>query len=54
VFTAGVLFNEQLIGEGIGGSKKEAEQKAAQAALRKLSCDRRNCWLDEEEQPESE
>lgn len=54
VFTAGVLFNDQLIGEGVGGSKKEAEQKAAQAALRKLSCDRRNCWLNEEEQPESE
>lgn len=49
VFTACVLFNDQSIGEGIGSSKKDAEQKAAQAALRKLTCDRRNCWLNEEE-----
>ncbi len=47
-FTAGVVFNDVLIGEGIGSSKKEAEQKAAQAALRLLTCDRRKCWLDEE------
>lgn len=49
VFTACVLFNDQPIGEGIGSSKKDAEQKASQAALRKLSCDRRNCWLSEED-----
>lgn len=49
VFTASVLFNEQPIGEGVGSSKKEAEQSAAQAALLKLTYDRRNCWLSEEE-----
>ena len=32
-FTAQVLLNEQVIGEGIGSSKKRAEQDAARVAL---------------------
>ena len=36
VFTAQVLLNDQVIGEGIGSSKKRAEQDAARAALEKL------------------
>jgi len=32
-FTAGVLQNDQLIGQGVGSSKKEAEQQAAKVAL---------------------
>ena len=48
IFTAGVVFNDEIIGEGVGSSKKEAEQQAAQAALRLLTCDRRKCWLTEE------
>ena len=35
-FTAQVLLNEQVIGEGIGSSKKRAEQDAARAAMEKL------------------
>ena len=35
-FTAQVLLNEQVIGEGTGSSKKRAEQDAARAALEKL------------------
>ena len=35
-FTAQVLLNEQVIGEGIGSSKKRAEQDAARAALENL------------------
>ena len=36
MFTAQVLLNEQIIGEGTGSSKKRAEQDAARAALEKL------------------
>lgn len=36
VFTAQVLLNDQVIGEGIGSSKKRAEQDAAREALEKL------------------
>ena len=36
VFTAQVLLNDQVIGEGTGSSKKRAEQDAARAALEKL------------------
>ena len=32
-FTAQVLLNDQVIGEGIGSSKKRAEQDAAKVAL---------------------
>ena len=35
-FTAQVLLNDQVVGEGIGSSKKRAEQDAARAALEKL------------------
>ena len=35
-FTAQVLLNDQVIGEGIGSSKKRAEQDAARAALEEL------------------
>ena len=36
VFTAQVLLNDQVVGEGSGSSKKRAEQDAARAALEKL------------------
>ena len=36
VFTAQVLLNDQVIGEGTGSSKKRAEQDAARVALEKL------------------
>ena len=36
VFTAQVLLNEQVVGEGTGSSKKRAEQDAARVALEKL------------------
>ena len=36
VFTAQVLLNDQVIGEGTGSSKKRAEQDAARAAMEKL------------------
>ena len=35
-FTAQVLLNDRVIGEGIGSSKKRAEQDAARAALEQL------------------
>ena len=36
VFTAQVLLNDQVVGEGSGSSKKRAEQDAARSALEKL------------------
>ena len=36
IFTAQVLLNEQVVGEGTGSSKKRAEQDAARVALEKL------------------
>ena len=36
VFTAQVLLNNQVVGEGTGSSKKRAEQDAAREALEKL------------------
>ena len=36
VFTAQVLLNDQIVGEGTGSSKKRAEQDAARTALEKL------------------
>ncbi|QBI18983.1 ribonuclease III [Egibacter rhizosphaerae] len=36
-FTAAVYIDDELLGEGIGRSKKEAEQQAAQVALGALS-----------------
>ena len=36
VFTAQVLLNDQVVGEGTGSSKKRAEQDAARVALEKL------------------
>ena len=35
-FTAQVLLNDQVVGEGTGSSKKRAEQDAARVALEKL------------------
>ena len=35
-FTAQVLLNDQVIGEGTGSSKKRAEQNAARAAMEQL------------------
>ena len=35
-FTAQVLLNDQVVGEGIGSSKKRAEQDAARVALEEL------------------
>ncbi len=39
VFEVKVYLNEQLMGTGIGSSKKTAAQKAAQEGLRRLSAD---------------
>ena len=36
VFTAQVLLNDQIVGEGTGSSKKRAEQDAARVAMEKL------------------
>lgn len=36
-FTVGVFVNEELLGEGAGKSKQEAEEQAAKVALDKLS-----------------
>jgi ribonuclease-3 len=36
-FTIGVFVNENILGEGSGKSKQEAEEEAAQSALSKLS-----------------
>jgi ribonuclease-3 len=36
IFTVGVFVNNELLGEGMGKSKQEAEEKAAQIALKKL------------------
>ena len=36
VFTAQVLLNDQVVGDGTGSSKKRAEQDAARAALEQL------------------
>jgi ribonuclease-3 len=36
LFTVAVCFQEQVLGTGQAGSKKEAEQKAAAAALAKI------------------
>jgi ribonuclease-3 len=36
-FTVGVFVNEELLGEGSGKSKQEAEEQAAESALQKLS-----------------
>ena len=36
VFTAQVLLNDNVVGEGTGSSKKRAEQDAARVALEKL------------------
>lgn len=36
-FTVGVFVNEELLGEGKGRSKQEAEEQAASAALEKIS-----------------
>jgi ribonuclease-3 len=35
-FSVSVIFREEVLGSGAGGSKKEAEQRAAQAALEQL------------------
>jgi len=37
IFTVSVVFRDQVLGCGTAGSKKEAEQKAAAAAIRKNS-----------------
>ena len=37
VFTAQVLLNDQVVGEGTGSSKKRAEQDAARVALEKFN-----------------
>jgi len=36
VFTAQVLLNDNVVGEGTGSSKKRAEQDAARVALEQL------------------
>lgn len=37
LFTVGVVFNDDIVAEGTGHSKQEAQQKAAKAALLKMS-----------------
>jgi ribonuclease III len=37
IFTVEVTFNGQVLGHGVGKSKKEAERKAAQDALSKVA-----------------
>ena len=44
-FIAGVELDDQLIAQGSGSSKKEAEQQAAAAAIDRLECDRQECRL---------
>jgi len=39
-FTVGIYFGSELISEGKGKSKQEAEQKAAESALKAKN------WLD--------
>lgn len=41
IFTIGIVFDENVIAEGTGHSKQDAEQKAARAALKKMG------WVDE-------
>ena len=36
MFTAQVLLNDRVVGEGMGSSKKRAEQEAARVALEQL------------------
>lgn len=36
IFTMAVLINGEFLGKGVGGNKKEAEQKAAEMALEKF------------------
>ncbi len=37
IFTVNVYMNDKLLGQGIGKTKKEAEQSAAKKALQKLN-----------------
>jgi len=37
LFTVGILFGDKMVAEGTGHSKQEAQQKAAKAALTKMS-----------------
>ncbi|MCF6186681.1 MAG: putative dsRNA-binding protein [Desulfobulbaceae bacterium] len=39
IFSVSVQFHDQILGSGRAGSKKEAEQQAAGAALKKLRQD---------------
>lgn len=39
-FVAGVTLNNELLGKGVGKTKKEAEQRAAKAALDRINSDR--------------
>lgn len=45
IFTAVVIVDETVVAEGIGSSKKEAEQHAAREALKILRCNREGCTL---------
>ena len=46
-FTAAVIVDDRQIATGSGGSKKEAEQKAARLALSLLTCNRKGCQVEE-------
>lgn len=41
-FVAGVMFRQEVLGQGVGRTKKEAEQKAAQAVLERTNLE---FWL---------
>ena len=48
-FTAGIQLDDELIAEGKGSSKKEAEQQAAGQAIDRLDCDRTSCKVIHED-----
>ncbi|GAB98005.1 ribonuclease-3 [Kineosphaera limosa] len=52
VFTAHVVISEEVLGDGNGRSKKEAEQKAAEQAWKELTR-RANAVLTSEPEPEA-
>ena len=54
IFTAAVVVDDNQIATGSGSSKKDAEQKAARAALTVLSCTREGCSIIETFSPKDQ